>query len=46
MAGWYHRLNGCEFEFTLGVGDRPGGLACCDSWGGKQLDTTGQTELN
>ena len=46
MAGWHHRLNGCEFEFTLGVGDRQGGLACCDSWGGKQLDTTGQTELN
>ena len=21
MAGWYHGLNGCEFEWTLGVGD-------------------------
>ena len=23
-----------------GVGDRQGGLACCDSWGRKELDTT------
>ena len=21
MAGWHHRLNGHEFEYTLGVGD-------------------------
>ena len=21
MAGWHHRLNGHEFEWTLGVGD-------------------------
>ena len=21
MAGWHHRLNGCEFERTPGVGD-------------------------
>ena len=33
MAGWHHRLNGREFERTLGVGDGQGGLACCDSWG-------------
>ena len=32
MAGWYHRLNGHEFEWTPGVGDGQGGLACCDSW--------------
>ena len=24
----------------LGVGDGQGGLACCDSWGRKELDTT------
>ena len=24
----------------LGVGDRQGGLACCDSWGRKESDTT------
>ena len=26
MAGWHHRLNGSEFECTLGVGDGQGGL--------------------
>ena len=25
---------------TLGVGDGQGGLACCDSWGHKESDTT------
>ena len=29
-----------EFEWTLGVGDGQGGLACCDSWGRKESDTT------
>ena len=38
MAGWHHRLYGCEFEWTLGVGDRQGGLACCNSWGCKESD--------
>ena len=40
MAGWHHRLDGHEFEWTPGVGDGQGGLACCDSWGCKELDTT------
>jgi len=40
MVGWYHRLNGHEFEYTLGVGDGQGGLACCDSWDCKESDTT------
>ena len=40
MAGWHHRLNGHEFEQALGVGDGQGGLACCSSWGCKELDTT------
>ena len=26
----------------LGVGDGQGGLACCDSWDRKELDTTEQ----
>ena len=39
MVGWYHRLNGREFEWTLGVGDGQGGLACCSSWGCKESDT-------
>ena len=39
MAGWHHRLDGGEFEWTPGVGDGQGGLACCNSWGCKELDT-------
>ena len=49
MAGWHHRLDGQEFEWTPGVGDGQGGLACCDSWGRKDSDRTEQlngTELN
>ena len=30
-AGWHHRLNGHEFEWTLGVVDGQGGLLCCIS---------------
>ena len=40
MAGWHHRLNGHEFEWTLGDGDGQGGLVCWDSWGHKKSDTT------
>ena len=40
MAGWHHWLDGCESEWTPGIGDGQGGLACCDSWGRKELDTT------
>ena len=39
MAGWHHRLDGCEFEWTPGVGDGQGGLACCNSWDRKESDT-------
>ena len=42
MAGCHHQLDGCEFEWTLGVGDGQGGLACCNSRGCKELDTTEQ----
>ena len=28
MVGWYHRLNGHEFEQTLGDGEGQGNLAC------------------
>ena len=48
MARWHHGLNGYESEWTAGVGDGEGGLACCDTWGHKELDTTEQlnwTEL-
>ena len=40
MAGWHHRLEELEFEWTLGVGDGQGDLACCDSWDCKESDTT------
>ena len=40
MAGWHHWFNGHEFEETPGDGDGQGGLACCDSWGRKESDTT------
>ena len=49
MAGWHHWLNGREFGWTPGDGDGQGGLACCDSWGCKEWDTTewlNWTELN
>ena len=40
MDGWHHQRDGREFEWTLGVGDGQGGLACCNSWGLKESDTT------
>jgi len=49
MARWHHRLDGHEFEWTLGVGDGQGGPACCNSWGCKESDMTERlnwTELN
>ena len=49
MAGWHHRLDAHEFEWTPGAGNEQGGLACCDSCSCKELDTTewpNWTELN
>ena len=40
MAGWHHWLDGRESECTPGFGDGQGGLACCNSWGRKESDTT------
>ena len=37
---WHQRLDGHEFESTLGVGDGQGSLACCSPWGRKELDLT------
>ena len=42
MAGWHHRLDGCEFEWTPGVGDGRRGLVCHNSWGPKESDMTEQ----
>ena len=32
--------DGCEFEWTLGVGDGQGGMMCCSSWGRKRMNST------
>ena len=40
MIGWYHRLNGHEFEQAPGVGDGQGSLVCCSLCGYKESDTT------
>ena len=42
MAGWHHWLDGHGFGWNPRVGDRQGGLACCNSWGRKESDTTEQ----
>ena len=46
MARWHHRLNGYEFEQAPGVGDGQRSLACCSSWGCKELGHDWATELN
>ena len=40
MVGWHHRLYGDVFEQALGDGEDQGNLACCSSWGRKELDRT------
>ena len=42
VVGQHHWLSGHGFGWTPGVGDGQGGLACCSSWGHKELDTTEQ----
>ena len=49
MAGWHHRLDGHESEWTPGAGDGQGGVACCNSCGRTESDMTESrnwTELN
>ena len=38
QAGWHHLVDGHELGCPLG--DCQGGLACCNSWGSKESDTT------
>ena len=45
VVGWHHRLNGHEFEQTLGDSERQGSLACCSPWGCKELDMTKRLNL-
>ena len=44
MVGWHHRLNGHEFEQTLGDSEGQGSLACCSPWGHKESDMTEQLQ--
>ena len=39
MVGWHHRLNGHEFEQSLGDTEGQGSLACCSPWRHKKSDT-------
>ena len=48
MVGWYHWLDGHEFEQAPGVDDGQRSLACRSPWGHKESDTAEQmnwTEL-
>ena len=45
MVGWHHRLDGHEFEQTLGVGVGQGSLACYSPWGCKESDMTERLSL-
>ena len=40
MGGWYHQLDGHEFEQAPGVGDGQGGLASCSPQRQKESDMT------
>ena len=42
MVGWYHWLDGHEFEQAPGVDDQQGSLVCFSPWGCKESDTTEQ----
>ena len=46
IVGWYHPLNGHEFEQVLRDGEGQGSLACCSPWGGKESDMTEQMNNN
>ena len=41
IVGWYHRLNGHEFEQTPGDSEGQGSLECCSPWGSQS-----RTRLN
>ena len=46
MVGWYHQLDGHEFEQAPGVGDGQESLSCCSPWSVKELDMTEQLNNN
>ena len=42
MVGWHHKLNGHEFDQTLGDTEGKGSLVGCSPWGHKESDMTAQ----
>ena len=40
MVGWHHRLNGHEFEQTLGDSGGQRSLVCYSPWDHKESDRT------
>ena len=42
IVRWHHRLNGHEFEQTLGDSEGQGSLACCNPWGYEESDMAEQ----
>ena len=40
MVGWYHQLNGYEFEQAPRDGEGQGSLLCCSPRGRKDSDMT------
>ena len=46
MVGWYHRLNGREFEQTLGDSEGRGNMVCYSQWGHQKSDTTDRMNNN
>ena len=46
MVRWHQRLNGHEFEQTLGDGEGQGTLVCYSPCGRKELDTVGPLNNN
>ena len=46
MVGWYHWLNGREFEQAPGDGKEEGSVVCCSPWGHKESDMTEQLNKN
>ena len=39
-VGWYHRINGHEFEQAPEDSERQQSLVCCIPWGREELDTS------
>ena len=46
MVGWYHQLNGHDFEQALGDGEGQESLACCSPLSHKRSNMTEQLNNN